>query len=238
MKATTLATLLISVTVGMGGSAGVLAQDPQAIVVKRITVVDELARPVMATLNLLDAANKETFFADTDESGVAEPNKPCPVGTRVRIYPAVPRYLAPARYPPCLAEMRIPLRRAGVAIEMAKIADTAFKEGKFGRAAMVYSDAAYRLSTTDAVTAEKLEIKVYESVAKKFEGIKFYDYDSEQNKTVLTTEGIGALRNFQTKNSLPVTGQLDFQTTQKLAAEPVFPHIRSAYEAIEKKGPN
>lgn len=118
---------------------------------------------------------------------------------------------------------------------MAKIGDTAFKEKNFGRAALVYTDAAYSLSGTDVEAANNFEAKAYESVAQKFEGIKFYAYDAEQKKTVLTAKGIGALREYQKGNDLPVTGQLDFKTTEKLAAEPVFPHIRAAYGLVDKK---
>ncbi len=235
MKRTTPLVLAVLILIGMSSALHVHAQTPQTILVKRIAVVDELSRPVLAKLNLLDSENKETFFADTDERGIAEPNKVCPVGARIRTHPAVPRYLAYAKHPICASDMRIPLRRAGVAIEMARIADGAFKEQNFGRAAMIYTDAAYRLSTTDAVAAAKLETKAYESAAKQLGSIGFSVYDPEQKKNVLTTDGIDALRKFQMKNNLSITGRLDVQTTQTLAAEPVFPHIRSAYGAIEKQ---
>ena len=44
-----------------------------------------------------------------------------------------------------------------------------------------------------------------------------------------------ALDGPQAQNNVPVTGQLDVRTTQALAKEPVFPHIKAAYGAVDKK---
>jgi hypothetical protein len=203
------------------------------VVVKRIAVINELAEPVMATLKLLADDDKEAFFADTNENGIAEPNKACPPGMRIRVYPAVPQYLAPNRHPTCTETMRIALRRPGIGSAMLKIGDTAYEQGKYKRATLVYVEAATRLSGDDKAAAATAETKAYESAAQSFPGVTFYGFDPVQNKTVLTQGGTAALRKFQSDNDVPVTGKLDVRTAQSLAREPVVTHIKAAYDRVE-----
>ena len=223
---------------GLSASTVGFAQDLQQIIVKHIEIVDEISRPVMAKLELVDSKDSETFLDNTDEQGIAEPNKPCPPGTRVRVYPMISQYLAQRRYPTCASKMRIILRLAGIASQMAKIGNAAIQDQKYGRATLVYTDAAYRLTTVDPITAAKFESKAYESASKIFPGIKFFAYDPKQQKEALTTDGVDAIKKYQQEHKLPVTGQIDVRTTQALAGESVFSQIRSAYEMTEKVQPD
>lgn len=216
-------------------AVGVHAQEHKSVVVRRIAVVNELSQPVLAKLNLRTADNKETYFAETNEKGIAEPNKPCPLGTRVKTYPAVPQYLEPWTLPTCASVMRIVLQRYGIALEMVKMGDMAYQGSKYGRATLVYTEAAYRLATNDPATAARVEAKAYQAAAQQFGISKFFAYDSSQTRAVITPYGASVLRDYQSRNRIPVTGQLDVQTAQKLAGESIFPHIRSAYDALEKK---
>lgn len=218
--------------IGIGMVATVHAKD---ITVKRVSVVDEVGRGVPAEIRTMDLKDQEGHFIYTDDSGVARPNKACAAGMRLIAKPRVDSvYEKDTRPPYCKEEVKVTLKMSNVKYILFRKADFAARRGEYGTAAALYMETAARMAGTDPDEAKKAESKAYSALQSSF-GKKMVVFDPDQEKNVLTMEGIQVLKAYQADNDLPVTGKFDWFTATKISPEEPFKFVKEAYGKAAKE---
>ena len=202
----------------------------RGVLVRKIAVINELGRGVKAEIKVLDLKDNEVHFAYTDGSGVVLPNLRCRKQDRLLAKPGISAYRMLGNHPYCNDEVVIRMHLPRVAVALDERADKAFADGKYGVAAMLYTEASARYLQVDSSEAEKVELKAYEALVRRLklpgEPIVF---DPLQDKHVLSPSGVRAVAAFQRANNILPTGVLDSKTVQVMARQAIFPYIKEAY---------
>lgn len=238
----TLANLVTQFSVASAFALGILAITPHAVaeqrvLVKTITLVNEVGQGISGELRAVGADNTELHFAYTNDSGVATPNKLC--GSEVRLRPrpratGVYEDLDPLPY--CRDGLKIVLRLTRVKNHLKSKADAAFQSGDYRLATLLYTESAERFRKVNEAQAEAAEFKAYEALSILIGGkVRFLTFDSVSRRAGLSSEGIDYLLDFQRSKKLAETGRLDPSTAQEISGLVLRPHIVEAYEFPYKK---
>lgn len=210
--------------------------ETETVTVVEVVVMDETGRGVKSEIRKIDDDDKDTHFAYTNNKGVATPNRHCPTYHRLKAIPSVNIY-APKKVEleHCKKKVKIELILTQVANVLFGHAEEAEKQGKYGKAAMIFTEVAWRATKVGMPNATEATHRAYKNMGSAL-GIKSASvYDLQQNKYVLGNHAVKGLKAFQTAKLLPVSGRLDAATLQALAGQPFSPLIRKAYDEAYKE---
>jgi hypothetical protein len=197
--------------------------------VHTIHVLDELGKGIEAEIRVVDPSDREEHFTYTDKRGASRPNKKCNSNQRLLPRPTIGIYRRLTTLPYCVAEVRIVLQRAGVAETLALKGANAADNRDFVLASMLYAESAFRIADVNPELAESLREKSLYSFQHGFPEINVIAFDPKQEKWVLSPQGAEFLKENQAQFRLPITGQLDIATLEKLTGTNIYPFIKHAY---------
>ena len=214
----------------------VKSAETEMVTVVEVVVIDETGRGVESEIRQVDDDDKHTHFAYTNNKGVATPNRDCSTRHRLLAIPNVNIYSPKKRgLEHCNKKVTIELMLTQVANFIFGHAVEAEKQDKYGMAAMLFSEAAWRATTSGLPYANQATRRAYENVGSAL-GIKFATvHDPDQDKYVLGKHAVDGLKAFQRGYRLPVSGKADIATLQALAGQPVSSFIGLAYHKAYKE---
>jgi len=96
-------------------------------------------------------------------------------------------------------------------------AELNFSKGDYGSSALAFSDAAARLKEYDKNASITAGVKAYKAIGEVLGVKESVVYDPLQNRQVLSPELGKAIKKFQQKKGLEVTGNLDFGTLRSVS---------------------
>ena len=178
--------------------------------------------------SFIKLVGSEPPFAETAESGIAEPGKPCSPNDRFEVRPKMPSYLG-VDPKPCATQLLFDVPMAQAVYMLADLGDDAMDAGNPALAQAYYAVAAKRLRRDDPARAAKLLIKANEAAAKALGTIS-------KGKR-LNREAMKALQTFQKSEKLPETGDLDDLTRHRLSGIDEPKAMKDANEAVKRKAP-
>ncbi len=178
--------------------------------------------------SFIKLVGSEPPFAETAESGIAEPGKPCSPNDRFEVRPKMPSYLG-VDPKPCATQLLFDVPMAQAVYMLADLGDDAMDAGNPALAQAYYAVAAKRLRHDDPAQAAKLLIKANEAAAKALGTIS-------KGKR-LNREAMKALQQFQKSEKLPQTGDLDDLTRHRLSGIDEPKAMKDANEAVKRKAP-
>jgi hypothetical protein len=165
---------------------------------------EDAATGVAAEIDRIDDTGASHYVVDVDDSGVAQLDKACGSTDRFSAQPKVASYLR-ASPQPCGPVVTFRLYSAQATYAMLQIADAASKSGDLGKAQAYYGLASDRLRYEQPQQASQAQILA--SVAAG----RLLGVDAGTAPAFANT-----LRAFQGANHLPITGELDAATQEKL----------------------
>jgi hypothetical protein len=229
---TTFALVLCAPTVRSQGSLVKSSEAGKAVTVRQIAVVDDEKHGVKAQIFLQSAPGKETRFADTNDSGIANPNATCQLSDRLLARPTMQDVYLPAPTQKCAPIARIVLRQIKIAYLLKRRGERALSNDDPELAVMLLLEANHRLAAKDPKVAKDAQMKGFEALARILDTDKAaYIFDTDQNSAVLTATGKMKLIELQTKlHVTPANGELNYPTVRAISGRDIGPYIRFAYE--------
>ena len=195
---------------------GTLIWPVKAISDCRVVEQDNPGIGVECEFHRVSPAGETRPIGATDEDGYYKGTIQCERGERVRVKPVGSLYYT--------REIRCPIREALIKIQSVTIvtglkndARDAEKKGEVGKAALLYNEVAARASYAEDQTGNKAERKVYELIGRALNVGKATQYDPSQKRHVASTELIEAVKEFQSKEGVGVSGKIDYATLKAAA---------------------
>jgi hypothetical protein len=168
---------------------------------------------IAAQIDRLDDTGNPHYFATVDDSGIARLSQSCSAGDRFQAEPRVEAYLRVAPQP-CRSTVTFRLYSAQATYEMIRIGENNERAGDFASAQANFGKAAERLQYSQPLEAEKLRLRVNVNVGKLL-GVE-HPTVAVGGKQAVSPQLSDKIKLYQQKAHLPVTGQIDKQTREKL----------------------
>jgi len=171
---------------------------------------------IAAEIDRLDDTGTPHFVANVNDTGIARLAQPCSPSDRFQAEPKVEAYLKVAPQS-CAATVTFRLPSAQATYEMIRIGESDERRGNFAAAQAKFGQAADRLQYSKPLEAEQLRLRVNANVGKIL-GVDRPTV-SVNGKEKVTPQMTDRVKLYQQKAHLPVTGEIDKQTRDKLLAE-------------------
>lgn len=171
---------------------------------------------IAAEIERLDDTGNPHFFATVDDSGIARLSQSCSASDRFQAEPRIEAYLRVAPQP-CASTVTFRLYSAQATYEMIRVAENSERAGDFASAQANFGKAAERLQYSKPVEAENLRLHVNTNVGKLL-GVE-HPTANVNGKQSVSPQLSEKIKLYQQKTRLPVTGQIDKQTRDKLLTE-------------------
>jgi len=184
-------------------------------------VVDrDTRRGVESDIELVDTQSTSKRVGPTDENGYFTLVS-CIAGNRLRAIPKSQQYFAKAVECPPNGGI-VFLQRILYFATLKTNAVTLEKLKKNGDAALGWSEISQRAPAEDKDAIKEAESKAYEQfgIAIGHTGVTT-TFDPLQGKTVVTQEFRDAIKSYQKRSGIPVTGMLDYKTLSATAESPI-----------------
>lgn len=212
----TIRRLLVSLPIVIG-VLNLTAHFGTAETVSEIRVVDDNSRGIKSEIITVDPDNKESFMQETDANGVVRLNYECKQSQRLKAKPMDQSYY-PSRPKPCDSSvLTLPVSKRAVVMILKTHAESAVKREDYGIAALLYTEIAARVGSSDTKLAVQAEKNTYLFAGKKLGVVDPIIFDQPQNKFVMSPNFLAALVKFQKDNGILAKGQLNFMTLKILA---------------------
>jgi hypothetical protein len=171
---------------------------------------------IAAEIERLDDTGNPHYFATVDDSGIARLSQSCSASDRFQAEPRIEAYLRVAPQP-CANTVTFRLYSAQATYEMIRVGENNERAGDFASAQANFGKAAERLQYSKPLEAENLRLRVNTNVGKLL-GVQrpTANVNGKQSVSPQLSEKI---KLYQQKARLPVTGQIDKQTRDKLLTE-------------------
>ena len=171
---------------------------------------------IAAEINRLDDTGTTHYYATVDDTGIAKLPQPCSASDRFQAEPKVEAYLRVAPQP-CASTVTFRLYSAQATYDMIRIAENNERAGDFASAQANFGKAAERLQYSKPAEAEQLKLRVNANVGKLL-GVERPTANVNGKQTV-SPQLSEKIKLYQQNAHIPVTGQIDKQTRERLLRE-------------------
>jgi len=171
---------------------------------------------IAADINRLDDTGNPHYYATVDDTGTTKLAQPCSASDRFQADPKVPAYLRVAPQP-CASIVTFRLYSAQATEIMIRVAENDERAGDFASAQANFGKAAERLQYSKPLEAEQLKVRVNENVGKLL-GVQ-HPTVSVNGKQTVSPQLSDRIKLYQENAHLPVTGQIDKPTRERLLRE-------------------
>lgn len=168
------------------------------------------------------------WFANVDDSGIAQLAQPCSPEQRFQASPKVPAFLRTAPQQ-CASTITFRLYGTAATYQLIRVGDTAARGGDLLVAQANYGLAAERLQWAHPDKAQNLQT-LASAAAGRLLGVENPTV-SVQGRLAVSPETIEALKDFQRGAALPPTGRLDTATREAMTRTPPQIILRRALES-------
>ncbi|MBU2895805.1 peptidoglycan-binding domain-containing protein [Vibrio hepatarius] len=200
-------------TIFLGGNC--IAED-------KIRVIDaDTAKGIKAYIDKIDKNYTKQRVSATGQDGYLVKEFSCEILEKIIVTPINHRAYYYDSYDCPIKKKIISLKSNKRQRNLVKNAQSSFHKGDFGTAALAYTEAAFRLSSTNQSRQEyiELEVKAYDSIAHYLSIEESTVFDTKQNKPVMSQKLKKAILDFQVQKGLKTTGELDFQTLSTVSSK-------------------
>ncbi len=183
---------------------------------------------MLARVSRITASGTPVSLGRTDEEGQIRLQKRCEQG---EVFHAIPlsNWLSEGTVDcrPGESELKIKVRRGDTADWLTVHAESLSLAGNDQVAALLFSDAAFRIDAFNHYAASGYRVKAYREVASTLQFVgEPLVFNATLKDTVMTLEFSLAIRRLQDSLGLTPTGQLDFPTLQRLSGSGLSQWLR------------